>query len=70
MRHKGSRKRGVAWEQEVFLARERRTRLRGEGCAGGRTVFGAEMSRNCREGCLNKDSLDVALQFEMEIRPF
>lgn len=43
------------------------TRLRGEGWAG---FFGAEMSRNCREGCLNKDSLDVALQFEMEMKRF
>lgn len=33
-------------------------------------VFGAEMSPNYWEGCLNKDSLDVALQFEMEMKGF
>lgn len=35
-----------------------------------RGVFGAEMSQTRREGCLNKDSLDAALQFEMEMKRF
>lgn len=60
MRRKGSRKWDVGREQEVSLARWTR------GVCG---VFGAEMSRNYREG-LNKDSLDVALQFEMEMKRF
>lgn len=64
MRPKGSRKWNVGREQEVSLATA--TAPRGGMCR----VFGAEMSRNYREGCLNKDSLDVAPQFEMEMKRF
>lgn len=67
MRRKGSRKWDAGGEQEVSLARGK-TDAAPRG--GMRRVCGAEMSRNYREGCLNKDSLDVALQFEMEMKRF